>query len=247
MKKEFKVFSEKIKKMLNFMNSEYEKVNLNYEDDLILKKCIPLVASSKLEKSKQNDINEFLYMLFSPSLSEMSKMIEKGIIEWSEVSKNIDLDKIPDDEIAAKEDILELFYSAHERLYFYKKIKYNLFFDFLMQMYLFFESEINKFVQRNINYNSVSLCSSIKYIEQAFSFSIDDKIKKEIYLYKDIINVYKHGFGRSFKKIVRSNSEIFNYTEEYEDMSFVFDLNKISINDFIIMINEFMKNIDSNI
>lgn len=247
MKNEFKIFSDKIIKMMKFIKIEYDKVNINYEENLILKKCIPLTASSNIEETKQQDINNLLYMLFSPSLTEMSKMIDDGIIEWSEVSKNVDLHKIPDDKVAAKDDILELFYSAHERLYLYKKIKYNLFFDFLMQMFLFFEEEINKYVQRNINYNSDNIYSSIKSIEQKFLFNMDEEIKNKLFLYKDIINVYKHGFGRSFKKISKLCPEILNYKEEYDDMSFVFNLNKISIKEFIDTLDSLIYNISINI
>lgn len=243
MKRDFEICKDKIIHMLNFMHLEYERIIGNYDEDIIIKKSIPIKASKKLSIGEQKKLNELMYNLFSPSMKEMAKLIDNGIIEWSEVSKKVELSEIIENETK----IIELIYEAHEKMYFYKHIKYNFFFEFLMQMYLFFEKEICKFSENTLNFQSENIFSFLRVLEENFDCYVNSKLKKTVDLYKNIINVYKHGYGQSFLNIVSSNHEILNYTEMDADMSFVFNMNKISIEEFFWTVKELVEEIHANI
>ena len=47
----------------------------------------------------------------------MSEMIDNNIVEWSEVSSQVELDEIKKD----NKKIIDLFYESTEKLYIYKK------------------------------------------------------------------------------------------------------------------------------
>ena len=84
----------------------------------------------------------------------------------------------------------------------------------------------------------LELCKTEKSLKE-----IDTEIKKGIDLYRKIINVYKHGYRESFISIANSNPEILNFTEKDKDMSFVFKLDKINIEELYKYIVDFLENI----
>lgn len=226
MKSNLKIYKDKIIRMLDFIKVEYNDVISKYSEEGIIQKAIPLRVVKEVDKNKRKEINDLIYLIFSPSLKQMSKMIDAGIIEWAEIANKVELKEIIDN----KELLIELFYESHEKLYIYKQIKYNLTFDFIMQMYLFFEKEIVFFVQNNfVSSKCNNIFSAIKIMEKNLNYNIDAETKKGIDLYRNIINVYKHGYGDSFISIMNSNPELLNYTDKDEDMFFVFKLDKINI------------------
>ena len=241
MKNKFKIYKDKIIRMIDFIKLEYSNIILEYSEDKIIQKSLPLKATEKLEEKQKDIINKFLYSVFSPSLEKMSEMIDSGIIEWSEIAKDVEIEDVANN----KELIIEFFYQSHEKLYIYKQIKYNLTFDFLMQMYLFFEKEMVIFLESN--FKDLTKCSNIftviQILEHELGYEIDTEIKKGIDLYRKIINVYKHGYGESFISIANSNPEILNFTEKDKDMSFVFKLDKINIEELYKYIVDFLENI----
>ncbi len=241
MKDKFKIYKDKIIRMIDFIKLEYSNIILEYSEDKIIQKSLPLKATEELEEKQKDIINKFLYSVFSPSLEKMSEMIDSGIIEWSEIAKDVEVEDVANN----KELVIEFFYQSHEKLYIYKQIKYNLTFDFLMQMYLFFEKEMVIFLESN--FKDFTKCSNIftviQILEHELGYEIDTEIKKGIDLYRKIINVYKHGYGESFISIANSNPEILNFTEKDKDMSFVFKLDKINIEELYKYIVDFLENI----
>lgn len=241
MKGKFKIYKDKIIRMIDFIELEYSNIILEYSEEKIIQKSLPLKATEKLEKEQRDIINKFIYSMFSPSLEKMSEMIDSGIIEWSEIAKDVEIEDVANN----KELVIEFFYQSHEKLYIYKQIKYNLTFDFLMQMYLFFEKEMIIFLENN--FKDLTKCSNIftviQILEDELGYKIDTEIKKGIDLYRKIINVYKHGYGESFISIANSNPEILNFTEKDKDMSFVFKLDKINIEELYKYIIDFLDNV----
>lgn len=234
----FEECKKKILLMLEFIKDEYENIIVEYSDEKIIKKSIPLCVSSKANEKDKGRIENLLDLMFTPILKQMSEMIDDGIVEWSEVSGEINLEEIANN----KEKVVDLFYKGCDRLYIYKQIRYNLFFDFIMQMYLFFEKEIIKFVQNEyVDAPQLkNIYSVIKFIRKKFVCEFDSDTMKYIDLYRDVINVYKHGSGESFDKIVKFNSHILNYTEDCQDMFFVFNLNKLSLEELYYTISNFL-------
>ena len=155
MKNKFKIYKDKIIRMIDFIKLEYSNIILEYSEDKIIQKSLPLKATEELEEKQKDIINKFLYSVFSPSLEKMSEMIDSGIIEWSEIAKDVEVEDVANN----KELVIEFFYQSHEKLYIYKQIKYNLTFDFLMQMYLFFEKEMVIFLESN--FKDFTKCSNI--------------------------------------------------------------------------------------
>lgn len=239
MKNKFKICKDKIIRMIDFIKKEYSNIILKYSEDKIIQKSLPLKATESLGKEQKNIINKLLYSIFSPSLEKMSEMIDSGIIEWDEIANEVEIQDVANN----KELIVDFFYQSHEKLYIYKQIKYNLTFDFLMQMYLFFEKEMMLFLENNFIISSKcnNIFSVIKILEKDLNYNVDTEIKKGLDLYRKIINVYKHGYGDSFMSITKSNPEILNFTEEDVDMSFVFKLDKISVEELYTYIINFLE------
>jgi len=233
----------KILRMIKFIQNEYEMLAENYSGEKIIKKSIPIKVSKNIDKKDKKQYEKMIYLTFYPILYKMSEMIDDNIIEWSEVSKQVDLKDIEED----KEKIVELFYESCEKLYIYKKIRYNLFFDFLMQIYSFFEREMSKFIINNFNYKSdyISLFSSIRIIETNKNTTINSDVKQNLNLYRNIINVYKHGSGDSYEKIKSTNPDILNIIDYDNDMYFVLNLKKININQFINSIETMLNELES--
>lgn len=238
MKNNLKICKDKIIRMLDFIKLEYNDIISRYSEEGIIQKSIPLRVVQEVDENKRKEINELIYLIFSPSLKQMSKMIDSGIIEWAEIAKKVELKEIIDNE----ELLIELFYESHEKLYIYKQIKYNLTFDFIMQMYLFFEKEIVLFIQENFTQSKCNnIFSAIKIVEKSLNYNINTETKKGIDLYRNIINVYKHGYGDSFINIMNLNPELLNYTDKDEDMFFVFKLDKINIEELYNHIIKFLE------
>lgn len=171
-------------------------------------------------------------------------MIEAGIIELenplTETNLKNNLDK--------KEIINSLLEEGTERLYIFKYIKYNLCLIFIMQLYLIFEKELVGYVKKYIDnyFNTTSLFSAIKFIEKDKKQKIDNKIKEQLGLYKNIINVYKHGNGTSYSEIQKNNGDILNEYINIDnfDSAFVFNLEKISFEELYNAINIFLSEIE---
>ncbi len=171
-------------------------------------------------------------------------MIEVGIIELenplTETNLKNNLDK--------KEIINSLLEEGTERLYIFKYIKYNLCLSFIMQLYLIFEKELVCYVKKYIDnsFNTASLFSAIKFIEKDKKQKIDNKIKEQLGLYKNIINVYKHGNGTSYSEIQKNNGDILNEYINIDnfDSAFVFNLEKISFEELYNAINIFLSEIE---
>lgn len=238
MNKDFSICKNKILRMIKFIVKEYDSIEKNYSIDSIIKKSIPIRVSKKVDKKDREQYENIIEHTFSPVLNKMSEMIDDNIIEWSEVSGQVEIEEI----IKEKGKIVDLFYESTEKLYIYKKIRYNLFFDFLMQIYIFFERELSKYIidSYNLNDNFINLFSGINIIEKKEGIEINSSIKKELDLYRNIINIYKHGYGDSYKKVKETNPDILNHIDGDNDMYFVLNIKKINMDQLIICVDKLL-------
>lgn len=245
MNKDFIVCKNKILRMIKFIVKEYESIEKNYSSDNIIKKSIPIRLSKKVDKKDKEQYENIIELTFSPVLNKMSEMIDDNIIEWSEVSSQVELNEIKKDD----KKIVDLFYESTEKLYIYKKIRYNLFFDCLMQIYLFFERELSKYIinRYNINDNYINLFSGLNIIEDKEKMTVNSSIKKELDLYRNIINIYKHGYGDSYKKVKETNPDILNHVDGDNDMYFVLNIKKITIDQLINVIEKLLYELEQKI
>ena len=226
MNKDFNVCKNKILRMIKYIVKEYEYIEKNYSPDSIVKKSIPIRLSKQVDKNNREQYEKIIEHTFSPILTKMSEMIDDNIIEWSEVSNQVELEEIK----MNNKKIVDLFYESTEKLYIYKKIRYNLFFDCLMQIFLFFERELSKYIinKYNLNDNYVNLFYGLSIIEKKEKVIIDSSIKKELDLYRNIINIYKHGYGDSYEKVKETTPDILNHVDGDYDMYFVLNIKKIN-------------------
>lgn len=226
MNKDFNVCKNKILRMIKYIVKEYESIEKNYSPDSIVKKSIPIRLSKQVDKNNREQYEKIIEHTFSPILTKMSEMIDDNIIEWSEVSNQVELEEIK----MNNKKIVDLFYESTEKLYIYKKIRYNLFFDCLMQIFLFFERELSKYIinKYNLNDNYVNLFYGLSIIEKKEKVIIDSSIKKELDLYRNIINIYKHGYGDSYEKVKETTPDILNHVDGDYDMYFVLNIKKIN-------------------
>lgn len=226
MNKDFNVCKNKILRMIKYIVKEYESIEKNYSPDSIVKKSIPIRLSKQVDKNNREQYEKIIEHTFSPILTKMSEMIDDNIIEWSEVSNQVELEEIK----MNNKKIVDLFYESTEKLYIYKKIRYNLFFDCLMQIFLFFERELSKYIinKYNLNDNYVNLFYGLSIIEKKEKVIINSSIKKELDLYRNIINIYKHGYGDSYEKVKETTPDILNHVDGDYDMYFVLNIKKIN-------------------
>lgn len=245
MNKDFSACKNKILRMIKFIVKEYESIEKNYSTAKIIKKSIPIRLSKKVDKNYRKQYENIIELTFSPVLNKMSEMIDDNIIEWSEISSQVELDEIKKD----NKKIVDLFYESTEKLYIYKKIRYNLFFDCLMQIYLFFERELSKYIidKYNLNDNYTNLFSGLNIIEDKEKVAINSSIKKDLDLYRNIINIYKHGYGDSYKKVKETNPDILNHVDGDNDMYFVLNIKKITIDQLIIIVEKILCELEQKI
>lgn len=237
-----KNFCNKTIMMTKYIKKEYDDITKKYNEENIYKNCYPIKVSKKANAKQKEDINYILDSLFKSNLSVMSKMIDDGIIEWESVSKEVQLD-----EFKEKDFINNLIYEAWDKLYILKHIKYNLTMNFIMQLYLFLEKEINTLVIKLSDNpeKNLTLFSSIRLLEKDYNIVFSNEIKSKLNLYRNVINVHKHGSGISFDEIIKEYDFILNNkTVNNNDSSFVFKPDYINVNDIYNVINKFVYEIN---
>lgn len=94
MNKDFNVCKNKILQMIKYIVKEYESIEKNYSPDTIVKKSIPIRLSKQVDKNNREQYEKIIEHTFSPILTKMSEMIDDNIIEWSEVSNQVELEEI---------------------------------------------------------------------------------------------------------------------------------------------------------
>lgn len=238
MDKDYDIYIKKVRKMLGYIKKEHDSVMKNYNEKNIMKKSYPVSVAKHASKEQRKDINKFLKSLFDPSLKTISPLIEKGFILWAETDKKLDLNEI----LEGKKHTEDLIYESWEKLYIYKNIKYNLTFSFIIQAYLFIERETISFLQQKYNdLKTKTLFSAIKIIENNLKIGISSSIKADLDMYRNIINVHKHGEGTSFDELRKNHSDILNNNKiTYNDSTFIFDLDLINFENFYKLIKRFL-------
>ena len=114
--------------------------------------------------------------------------------------------------------------------------------SFIIQIYLFTKKEIAMFLnQKYKSENLNTIFSCINVIEKEGKY-IDKDTKTKIDMYRNIINVYKHGKGKSFDELKEKNCYVLNSCYDSNYLSFVFNLKFVSFeelyNTLINFINE---------
>ncbi len=236
-------FTEKVKVMNRCIKKEYENIMTDYSDEKIYKKSYPIKATKKATLEQSIDVEKFIQEIFNPSLNTISKLIDSGFIEWAYASQKVDLN-VPD------EDLLKnLIYECCDKLYVLKHIKYNISMNFIMQLYLFLEREINILINKvgNIQQRK-TLFSAIKYIELEYNIEISKDVKSKLNLYRNVINVHKHGYGDSFNEIQNNYKHILNSNIIINnDPSFIFKMEIINFHDIYELIDNFINEIKKNL
>lgn len=238
MDKDYNIFIKKIEKMMGYIKKEHDIIMKNYNERNIMKKSYPIRVTKLASKEQKQYVNKCLKSFFEPSLKVMSPLIEKGFIMWAETDKQTDLKDI----LKNKEQAKNLIYESWEKLFIYKNIKYNLTFSFIIQAYLFTEREITSFLQQKYNdLNTKTLFSAIKIVENKLERKISSSIKTDLDMYRNIINVYKHGEGDSFEMLKKNHSNILNNDKlTYNDSTFIFNLELINFDNFYCLIKKLL-------
>lgn len=235
----FYSFNDKISLMLKTLRKEYERIIFDYNEDKLFKKCFPIRASKECTKEQKKQVDEYINKLFVPTFKTLSPMIDDGIIEWESVSNKV---KLPTTQFNYKlyEDLI---YESWDKLYIYKYIKYNTLLNFILQLYIVFERELISNIKKyDSSFSDSTLFGAIRFLEKNYNVVISLEIKSKLDLYRNIINVHKHGYGTSYIDIEKKNSDIINFklNRDTYDYSFLFNLNKISFNELYNVILNFI-------
>ena len=224
MELDYNVFVNKTKIMLKTIKEEYEIIIQNYSEEKIIKKSYSIKSRDSLNNKEKEYVDSILEQFFEPSLKQISILIDSGIISWDSAIEPISLNDI-------NKDIED-----------FKHLIYDLIMSFIIQIYLFTEKEIAMFLkQKYTSENLNTMFSCINVIEKEGKY-IDKDIKAKIDMYRNIINVYKHGKGKSFDELKEKNCHVLNSCYDSNDLSFVFNLKFVSFeelyNTLINFINE---------
>ncbi len=233
----YNIFIKKSKKMLSTIKKEYEFIIKNYNEKAILKKSYTIKAKKNISLSEKKYINAVIKQFFDPTLKQISLLIDNGLLAWDSAIEEIDLKDIQNND----KKVEDLLYESWEKLYIYKTIKYNLIMSFIMQIYLYIEKELSVFLfSKYKNKNLSTFFSCIDILEKEGKH-IDKCIKEKIDLYRNIINVYKHGKGTSFDELQKKYPQILNIHTETTDLSFIFNLKFISFEDIYNTLYQFIE------
>ena len=247
MKENLENFIRKCNKMMNYIKKEYQNIIENYSDEKLYLKCIPVHIPTKVDYQKRIKMKKQIDKIFQPEINKIKELIENGLVVWDKPQKRL---KTPSEvtPLNTKELTEKAIYESWDRLYILMHIKYNIMLNFILQLYLFFERELNVFLIDDNEKNESNLFKSIRKLEKKYNIKIDDNLKKDIDLYKDIINVHKHGNGNSFNKILDFRKDILNVTEIYNnDSAFVFNTKKVNFESFYNIINMFLEDMSQKI
>ena len=244
MNEKYKNIPPKIRRITKYLKDEYLNIIKAYEEEKLYRKSYSIISSNKCDEVQESQINDLISKLFNPLFDTLSPIIDAGIIELENPLNEPALKN----NVNNKEVINSLLEEGCERLYIYKYIRYNLCLSFIMQLYLIFEKELICSVKKYIDnsFNSTTLFSTISFIEKDKKQKIDNKIKEQLNLYRNIINVYKHGNGMSYTEIQRNDVNILNEHININnfDSAFVFNLEKINFEELYRTINIFLDEIE---
>lgn len=183
--------------------------------------------------------------MFIPTFEILLPIIDSGIIELESISNTIDLN--------ISQDIFKLYenliYESWGKLYIYKYIKYNVILNFILQLYIIFERElIINIKKHDAKFLDYTLFNAIKYLERNMGINFSTEIKSKLDLYRNVINVYKHGYGTSYIEIEKNNPNVINFqlNKNIHDNCFLFKLDKINFYDLYDTIIEFIKTLENN-
>lgn len=236
MELDYSIFVNKIKRMLETIKKEYDLTIQRYSEEKIIKESYPIKAKDSSSEKEKVYIDSILKQFFEPTLESMSLLIDNGIITWDSAIEKVNLEDIGNN----SKDVKYLIYESWERLYIYKNIKYNLVMSFIMQIYLFTEKELSIFLNQKYKIQNLStMFSCIKVIEKEGK-EMHESTKSKIDMYRNIINVHKHGKGQSLNEIKKKNSHILNVCSESNDLSFVFNLKFVSFEELYDTIFDFV-------
>lgn len=72
--------------------------------------------------------------------------------------------------------------------------------------------------------------NSLKYLEEIYNIIISSETKKNLDMYRNIINVYKHGYGQSYVEIEKEYPTIiqFNLLQDSSNTVFLFKLDIVN-------------------
>lgn len=233
---DYSIFVNKSKKMLKIIKNEYNEIIENYSEDNIIRKSYPIKVKDSLNAEEKEKITLMIGSFFDPTLKTISLLIDNGLVTWDSALEEIKLDDIKNND----KNIEHLIYESWEKMYVYKHIRYNLIMNFLIQIYLYVEKELSiflyqKYKEKNLN----TLFSCINIIEED-GRKIDINIKKKINMYRNIINVHKHGKGTSLEELKKNNLNILNSCLNSNDLSFLFNLKLVSFEKLYEVMNKFL-------
>lgn len=222
---------------LENLKAEFDIIIKNYTKEAIINKSINVRPSKNLPKYEKKELKKYIFNLYQPHLDVIYDMIDDGLIKSDGLKEEtIDVSNLSDEE-----QELMMIYSCWDTIYMYISIKNNLILSFIMQGYLLIEREMIKYILRKFEKKCVNLFSALKYIEKQCKMKFTSELKEKINMYKDIINIYKHGEGESFNNIKENHKEILNYTIEDIDPIFIFKKDIINFDDFYSCIQLLLK------
>lgn len=242
MDRDYDIFIKKVRKMLIYIDKEHNSVMKNYSEEKIIKRSYPLKATKRANNEQKKIVNNYLTEIFKPSLKIIASLIDKGIIEWAETDDGVKLTEL----LENKKQLVDLIYESWERMYIYKNIKYNLCLNFIIQTYLFIEKEVISFIrQKYKDSDAKTLFSAIKIIEDRLGIQITSSIKSDIDMYRNVINVHKHGEGASFEELKKNHATILNNDKlSYNDSTFIFNLELINFDNFYQLLKKFLSELE---
>lgn len=244
MNEKYTSIANKIRRIIKYLRNEYLSIIKAYEEDNIYKKSYPICANSKSNRTQEEQINNIIKNIFNPAFNSLSPLIDKGIIELESPLNETFLEK----NINNKEVLNLLLEEGCERLFIFKYIRYNLCLSFIMQLYLIFEKEIVYSIKKDIedSFDLLTLFSAINFIEKNKKTKIDNNIKDTLNLYRNVINVFKHGNGISYEEIKNKYNFVLNdyININYFDSAFIFNLDKIDFEDLYKTICSFLDEVE---
>lgn len=226
----YKLIATNLKKSLKMVYNELSSIIKLYDVDKLYQKSLPLKPTKKCNNVQLDDVNKFLEKTYYPYFDALLPMIESGIVECEPILHE------------CQDVVSKTIYESWDRLFNLQFIKYNLILSCIMQIYLFLEQSLIKDLNKYYNFQKETLQDAILFLEQNFIFKQQDK--NILDLYRNIINVYKHGFGRSYNRIKKTHPDILNDNDSnIKNYEFIFKLNKISVDEIYSTVNSLLDSI----